>query len=214
MIFFGPAPAPIGGDFRGVRYGTGTVLSMCNGRPLHHAPTKSQRERMSLHFPPACAQNTYNLLAELQKEKDLEALREHLIKFDLFPRRKDPQTAPIRYEELKELVKHLKLHRHRGFWRDHPEKDDLVRALHNHFNENTAVRKFRKEAFYQWLRACGCSANANFTAHPRSCLIFDQDAEKPADHSAIELARASFAGAKFQVFQRLYCSGFWSCLKL
>ncbi|RLN91838.1 hypothetical protein BBJ28_00010812, partial [Nothophytophthora sp. Chile5] len=70
----------------------------------------------------------------------------YLIKYNLFPRNRDPQNSPIRLEELKELVKHWKLHRQRGFWRDHPDKDDLVRALLQHIKSEAANKKRRQEA--------------------------------------------------------------------
>ena len=54
---------------------------------------------------PQCAVNAQRRMAELRKDKDLEALRPFMVEFDLFPRRRDPHTAPIRMEELKELVK-------------------------------------------------------------------------------------------------------------
>ena len=67
-----------------------------------------------------------------------------MIKYNLFPRNRDPQTSPIRVEELKELVKHWKLHRRRGFWRDHPEKDDLVRALLTYIKTEADNKKRRQ----------------------------------------------------------------------
>ena len=59
---------------------------------------------------PQCAVNAQRRMAELRKDKDLEALRPFMVEFDLFPRRRDPHTAPIRMEELKELVKVNLLH--------------------------------------------------------------------------------------------------------
>lgn len=87
-----------------------------------------------------------NRLAALRHDQEIDGLRTHLIKHNLFPRHRDPQNSPIRIEELKELVKHWKLHRQRGFWRDHPEKEDLVRALLQHIKHETLNKKRRQEA--------------------------------------------------------------------
>ncbi|TYZ68383.1 hypothetical protein PybrP1_005643, partial [[Pythium] brassicae (nom. inval.)] len=85
-------------------------------------------------------------LAALRRDQEIDGLRVYLIKFNLFPRNRDPHNSPIRVEELKELVKHWKLHRQRGFWRDHPDKDDLVRALLQHIRSEAASKKRRQEA--------------------------------------------------------------------
>lgn len=85
-------------------------------------------------------------LAALRRDQEIDGLRVYLIKYNLFPRNRDPHNSPIRIEELKELVKHWKLHRQRGFWRDHPDKDDLVRALLQHIRSEAASKKRRQEA--------------------------------------------------------------------
>ncbi|KAF0698978.1 Aste57867_10429 [Aphanomyces stellatus] len=95
---------------------------------------------------PKCAQNMEQRLAALRRDQEIDGLRVYLIKYNLFPRNRDPQNSPIRIEELKELVKHWKLHRQRGFWRDHPEKDDLVRALLQHIKSEAASKKRRQDA--------------------------------------------------------------------
>ncbi|ETW05519.1 hypothetical protein H310_03275 [Aphanomyces invadans] len=96
--------------------------------------------------PPKCAQNMEQRLAALRRDQEIDGLRVYLIKYNLFPRNRDPQNSPIRIEELKELVKHWKLHRQRGFWRDHPEKDDLVRALLQHIRTEASSKKRRQDA--------------------------------------------------------------------
>ncbi|KAE9007163.1 hypothetical protein PF011_g11248 [Phytophthora fragariae] len=85
-------------------------------------------------------------LAALRRDQEIDGLRVYLVKYNLFPRNRDPHNSPIRLEELKELVKHWKLHRQRGFWRDHPDKDDLVRALLQHIKSEAANKKRRQEA--------------------------------------------------------------------
>ncbi|ETL37646.1 hypothetical protein L916_10708 [Phytophthora nicotianae] len=96
--------------------------------------------------PPKCAVNMEQRLAALRRDQEIDGLRVYLIKYNLFPRNRDPHNSPIRLEELKELVKHWKLHRQRGFWRDHPDKDDLVRALLQHIKSEAANKKRRQEA--------------------------------------------------------------------
>ncbi|GLE03856.1 hypothetical protein PINS_up012767 [Pythium insidiosum] len=91
-------------------------------------------------------------LAALRRDQEIDGLRVYLIKYNLFPRNRDPHNSPIRVEELKELVKHWKLHRQRGFWRDHPDKDDLVRALLQHIRSEAANKKRRQEAQEKYAR--------------------------------------------------------------
>jgi hypothetical protein len=92
------------------------------------------------------ARNTNELLEELERDKELEVLREYLTRFDLFPRKRDPASAPIRFEELKELVKHWKLHRQRNFWKNHTTKEDLVRTLYRHINTKIIPQEARDES--------------------------------------------------------------------
>lgn len=96
--------------------------------------------------PPKCALNMEQRLAALRRDQEIDGLRVYLIKYNLFPRNRDPHNSPIRLEELKELVKHWKLHRQRGFWRDHPDKDDLVRALLQHIKCEATNKQRRQEA--------------------------------------------------------------------
>lgn len=92
------------------------------------------------------ARHTNDLLEELERDKELEVLREYLTRFDLFPRQRDPAAAPIRFEELKELVKHWKLHRQRNFWKTHTTKEDLVRTLYRHINTKIIPQETRDES--------------------------------------------------------------------
>jgi hypothetical protein len=87
------------------------------------------------------ARHTNELLEELERDKELDVLRRYLIRFDLFPRKRDPATAPIRFEELKELVKHWRLHRQRNFWKNHTTKEDLVRTLYRHINTKIILQE-------------------------------------------------------------------------
>ncbi|CAK4203481.1 unnamed protein product [Aphanomyces euteiches] len=103
--------------------------------------------------PPKCAQNMEQRLAALRRDQEIDGLRVYLIKYNLFPRNRDPHNSPIRVEELKELVKHWKLHRQRGFWRDHPEKDDLVRALLQHIRTEANSKKRRQDAQDKYRKA-------------------------------------------------------------
>lgn len=62
-----------------------------------------------------------------------EVLRPFLTKLGLFPPRRNPETAPIRMEELRALVRKWNLHHKRNFWRENPTKvcvrDDVSYAL-------------------------------------------------------------------------------------
>ncbi|KAJ0389308.1 hypothetical protein P43SY_011907 [Pythium insidiosum] len=91
------------------------------------------------------ARHTNDLLQELERDKELEVLREYLTRFNLFPRTRDPASAPIRFEELKELVKHWKLHRQRNFWKTHTTKEDLVRTLYRHINTKIIPQEGRDD---------------------------------------------------------------------
>ncbi|RHY33767.1 hypothetical protein DYB32_001431 [Aphanomyces invadans] len=78
------------------------------------------------------ARHTQELLEDLERDKELDVIRIFLARFDLFPRQRDPKSAPIRSEELRDLVKFWKLHRQRNFWKNHTTKEDLVRMLYKH----------------------------------------------------------------------------------
>ncbi|KAL3670346.1 hypothetical protein V7S43_004656 [Phytophthora oleae] len=91
------------------------------------------------------ARHTKDLLEELERDKELDVLREYLTRFELFPRQRDPAAAPIRFEELKELAKHWKLHRQRNFWKTNTTKEDLVRTLYRHINTRIIPLEARDE---------------------------------------------------------------------
>ncbi|EQC37272.1 hypothetical protein SDRG_05496 [Saprolegnia diclina VS20] len=80
------------------------------------------------------ARHTQELLQDLERDKELDVIRVYLTRLNLFPRQRDPKTAPIRSEELRDLAKHWKLHRQRNFWKNHTTKEDLVRTLYKHIN--------------------------------------------------------------------------------
>ncbi|OQS01901.1 hypothetical protein THRCLA_05666 [Thraustotheca clavata] len=80
------------------------------------------------------ARHTQELLQDLEHDKELDVLRVYLARYNLFPRKRDPKTAPIRAEELRDLVKHWKLHRQRNFWKSHTTKEELVRTLYKYIN--------------------------------------------------------------------------------
>jgi hypothetical protein len=48
----------------------------------------------------------------------------------------------ITVEELKKLVRQWKLHEVRGFWKTHPEKEDLIRALLNHMDDINEIYNY------------------------------------------------------------------------
>ena len=50
----------------------------------------------------------------------------------------------ITVEELKKLVRQWKLHEVRGFWKTHPEKEDLIRALLNHMDDMNEIYNYEK----------------------------------------------------------------------
>ena len=61
-------------------------------------------------------------IIKLRADRAVEGLRPYLAQYNCFPEGRDPKTSPIREEELKELVKHWKLHRQRNFWRENTTK--------------------------------------------------------------------------------------------
>ena len=91
---------------------------------------------------PYCAQRAHERYAEFPKIERLNSLRPYLVQYELFPPKiSDPQTAPIRMEELKGLVRKWKLHHERNFWRNHQSKDEVVNALHRHLRNRKAQRE-------------------------------------------------------------------------
>lgn len=69
----------------------------------------------------------------------VEFLRPYLARLGLFPPRRNPESAPIRMEELRALVRKWNLHHKRHFWRENPTKDDVVAALNRHIKHMKLV---------------------------------------------------------------------------
>lgn len=69
----------------------------------------------------------------------VEFLRPYLARLGLFPPRRNPESAPIRMEELRALVRKWNLHHKRNFWRENPTKDDVVAALNHHIKHMKLV---------------------------------------------------------------------------
>ena len=74
-------------------------------------------------------------MSRRRRKEDLELLRAPLKEYDIFPDGRDADSAIITMEELKKLVRHWKLHETRGFWKMHPQKEDLVHALLDHMED-------------------------------------------------------------------------------
>ncbi|KAL4140881.1 hypothetical protein PRNP1_015159 [Phytophthora ramorum] len=155
--------------------------------------------------PPKCAVNMEQRLAALRRDQEIDGLRVYLIKYNLFPRNRDPHNSPIRLEELKELVKHWKLHRQRGFWRDHPDKDDLVRALLQHIRSEEANKKRRQEAQDKYRSKTSSGADDGSPGKLRDFTMFfggggaeDHDGEDDDREQAVAAAKKkNFGGDLF-----------------
>lgn len=138
------------------------------------------------------ARHTNDLLEELERDKELDVLREYIARFDLFPRTRDPASAPIRFEELKELVKHWKLHRQRNFWKTHTTKEDLVRTLYRHINTKIIPQESHRE---ESNSAGGATSPSNASsaiaalaaAQPPSGIVPKAPERKPS-FSAVNIA--------------------------
>ena len=94
---------------------------------------------------PLCALSASARYAEFPREERLNSLRSHLVRYGLFPPRRDPETAPITMQELKGLVRIWKLHNERNFWRNHTTKDEIVSALHAHMQKKLKLEQLKKE---------------------------------------------------------------------
>ena len=94
---------------------------------------------------PQCALDAATRFAEFPRQERINSLRPHLIRYSLFPPRRDPETAPITMEELKGLVRKWKLHHERNFWRNHTSKDDVVNALHAYMRERRRLEDLKRE---------------------------------------------------------------------
>ncbi|KAG7382225.1 hypothetical protein PHYPSEUDO_005111 [Phytophthora pseudosyringae] len=163
--------------------------------------------------PPKCAVNMEQRLAALRRDQEIDGLRVYLIKYNLFPRNRDPHNSPIRLEELKELVKHWKLHRQRGFWRDHPDKDDLVRALLQHIKSEETSKKRRQEAQDKYRSKTLSGADDGSPAKLRDLTTFfsggnanghtsgneegDQDGDNDREQAVAVAKKKNFGGDLF-----------------
>ena len=87
---------------------------------------------MPIHRLPKCALAQLEKLELLRQDRAQESLRPYLIEHKCFPEGRNVNTAPIREDELKALVKVYKLHRAQNFWRENTTELDLVRALDGH----------------------------------------------------------------------------------
>ncbi|CAB1104642.1 unnamed protein product [Ectocarpus sp. CCAP 1310/34] len=95
---------------------------------------------------PRCAILAQERYVKFPKEGDsivccgrVEFLRPYLARLGLFPPRRNPESAPIRMEELRALVRKWNLHHKRNFWRENPTKDDVVAALNHHIKHMKLV---------------------------------------------------------------------------
>lgn len=139
-------------------------------------------------------------LAALKKDQEIDGLRVYLIKYNLFPRNRDPHTSPIRVEELKELVKHWKLHRKRGFWRDHPEKDDLVRALLQYILQESDSKHRKQVAQEKYRMKAEEGIKSNNEA--QSAAIVAGEAQRDANAKSKELVFKNKDTAGDMFYQR------------
>lgn len=140
-------------------------------------------------------------LAALRRDQEIDGLRVYLIKYNLFPRNRDPHNSPIRVEELKELVKHWKLHRQRGFWRDHPDKEDLVRALLQHIKSEAANKKRRQDAQEKYRSKTAAAGGVDAAKMRDFAAILhaqdtdgDGDKEREREQAVAAAKRKNFGG--------------------
>ncbi|TYZ57656.1 hypothetical protein PybrP1_012509 [[Pythium] brassicae (nom. inval.)] len=148
--------------------------------------TTSMSHRLSQN-----ARHTNDLLEELERDKELEVLREYLTRFDLFPGQRDPAAAPIRFEELKELVKHWKLHRQRNFWKTHTTKEDLVRTLYRHINTKIIPQETRDESSSSTTITTTAAINGASSSGATTSSIAHGGVDSPRSKSILVHARGS-----------------------
>ncbi|OWZ16167.1 hypothetical protein PHMEG_00010085 [Phytophthora megakarya] len=144
------------------------------------------------------ARHTRDLLEELERDKELDVLREYLTRFELFPRQRDPAAAPIRFEELKELAKHWKLHRQRNFWKTNTTKEDLVKTLYRHINTKIIPQETRDENNGHPPTSHVMNTPGNVTASPipppvrhNSGAIFESPRKRSISRPSPALARGT-----------------------
>ena len=145
---------------------------------------------------PQCALDAATRFAEFPRQERINSLRPHLIRYSLFPPRRDPETAPITMEELKGLVRKWKLHHERNFWRNHTSKDDVVNALHAYMRERRRLEDLKREiaakreamsAAGRGKRTSGDHEGDGRGGSPsRASALSERAAEKKAEKDAIE----------------------------
>ena len=146
---------------------------------------------------PQCALDAATRFAEFPRQERINSLRPHLIRYSLFPPRRDPETAPITMEELKGLVRKWKLHHERNFWRNHTSKDDVVNALHAYMRERRRLEDLKREiaAKREAMTQAGKGRGRGGSDHEdardgkgaaRASALSERAAEKKAEKDAIE----------------------------
>ena len=113
--------------------------------PAEPQPYAMMTPTMIGHRPQCALGQRRQRFAEFPRQERINSLRPHLIRYSLFPPRRDPETAPITMEELKGLVRKWKLHHERNFWRNHTSKDDVVNALHAYMRERRRLEDLKRE---------------------------------------------------------------------
>mmetsp|Transcript_22412 Transcript_22412/g.26438 ORF Transcript_22412/g.26438 Transcript_22412/m.26438 type:complete len:1465 (-) Transcript_22412:205-4599(-) len=138
---------------------------------------------MPLHRIPKCASSQTARLDQLRADRAVEGLRPYLAQYDCFPEGRDPKSSPIREEELKELVKHWKLHRQRNFWRENTTKDDLVHVLESHVQhlreQEKRRAKFRAEMDNQVTPITPREDELSGAGEPSGGVVVKRDEDDP-----------------------------------
>lgn len=119
---------------------------------------------------PRCVRNLKRELVELEENEHLEALRPYLVQFNLFPSHKDPNTAAIRHEELKKLIRFWKLHTERGFWKKYVKIHDMVALLRHHITNRLEYQSSSAPPVIK-----SCAKIASVPALPLTMPTYDGD---------------------------------------
>ena len=127
---------------------------------------------------PKCAVNALERFAEFPRQERLDSLRPHLVKYELFPPRRDPETAPITMRELKGLVRIWKLHNERNFWRNNSTKDAIVLALHQHVQKKNQLEKLKEE-----IVAKGRQKREEFSVNSKTSLFASSQVSYNGSHA-------------------------------
>ena len=119
----------------------GEKLNALNQREEAIAQREAQLQQRELAIPrreEAVAQRETTLLP---REERLNSLRPAIKHYDLFPPKRNPDTAPITMVELKGLVRIWKLHNQRNFWRN-PVANIKLRDIIHLLVVTTFIRRF------------------------------------------------------------------------